>query len=93
MARRKKNLIERFSQDYKKSKTEYINMMFSRLLNRRHNGKDFTVHMITNWIYSKNDNPVLDDVFENLMLEVDPIGLAKDKEKMAHKSVELLQEV
>ncbi|MCF2498345.1 hypothetical protein [Dyadobacter chenhuakuii] len=82
MARRQKKLNERFSKEYKRSKTDCINTIFSRLINRRHNGKDFTIHMITNWIYGRNENEVLDDVFENLMLEVDPDGLADDKRKL-----------
>lgn len=82
MHKRKSKLIKRFTDSYKRSKTAHINTIFSRLINRRHNGKDFTVYMITNWMYGRNENHILDDVFENLMYEVDPEGIEKDKASM-----------
>lgn len=85
MARRQKKLSERFTQEYKRSKTEYINTIFSRLIYTKHNGKIFTVHMITNWIYGRNENHTLDDVFEELMQQLDPSGLKEDKLKVQEK--------
>ncbi len=81
MGRRKIKKSERFTPEYKKSRTDYINTIFSRLINERHNGKDYTVHMITNWFYGRNENPALDDVFEAIMKEEDPEGLAKDRSR------------
>jgi len=85
MARRQKKLVERFTPEYKRSKTEYINTIFSRLIYTKHNGKDFTVHMVTNWMYGRNENSALDEVFETLMQQSDPIGLAEDKKKISLK--------
>lgn len=88
MGRKPIKKSNRFTPEYKKSKTDYINTIFSMLIDKRNNGKDYTVFMITNWMHGRNENAALDDVFEALMRERDPIGYAEDQAKLRETVLE-----
>jgi len=89
MIKRQKKAHERFTKDYKRSKTDCMNTLLMRVMHRTNNGKAFTIFMINNWMYDRNQNAILDDVFEALMREIDPDGLARDKKKIEEANLSL----
>lgn len=71
--------IKKLSHDYKKKRTSYANDLFLRALQRPHpRMKKITFNMINNWMYGKNENAFLDEVFFEMMLEADPDGVEAD---------------
>lgn len=61
--------MKRFNKEFKESQREVINDLFVRVINRRRNGKDYTIHMVVNWIYDRNKNEELDREMAALLTE------------------------
>ena len=70
---------KKVSHGYKRSRFSFANDVFFRALEKTNpNLKKTTYHMVHNWFYGRNENAFLEEVFTELMSEVDPDGLEAD---------------
>lgn len=70
---------KKLSQEYKKKRTGYANDLFLRALQKPHpKMKKITFNMVNNWMYGKNENSFLDEIFFEMMIEIDPEGVEAD---------------
>lgn len=62
-------MSKRFKNSVKKEFSYYINPFYDYMNGKKYRGREITKHMIRNWIYGLNENKMLEEKFEQFLLE------------------------